>query len=300
MDDMMTLIDNVLLPGSLWLIMYSIGLSLTLEDFRRLLAERRALYVGVASMLIVPPTIGVLMALGFAPSPELAVGFVLLATCPGGMLSNLMTDIARGDLALSLSLSVLVSMIYILVVPFYAHFAVLYFIGIEASVDVPLIDFVWKVFSITLIPASLGLLTRNYRSRLALLLKGRIKIGAMAILLVAFGFILADQFAVLRRNFDALFLITLAMNLLALAVAFTLSRGLLLSARETKAVCIEHLIRQEGTAIYIAVTLVGSREMSLPMIMNTPVALFVCIAFVLLMRKYGVQGNMKAESIPSS
>ncbi len=292
----MDLIDNILLPGSLWLIMYSIGLSLTVEDFRRLLLERRrALYLGVASMLVVAPLIGVIMAVLFAPSPALAVGFVLLATCPGGMVSNLMTDIAKGDLALSLSLSVLVSMIYILIIPFYAHFAVLYFLGIEASVQVPLLAFIWKIFSITLIPASLGLLTRHYRPALALIIKGKIKLGAMAILLVAFGFIIADQLPVLKANFGALFYITAGMNLLALTAAFTLSRVFALSLQETKAVCIEHMIRQEGTAIFIAITILGSREMSLPMIMNTPVALMLCIIFVLAVRRHARLSSLKAQ-----
>lgn len=295
----MDLIDNILLPGSLWLIMYSIGLSLTLEDFRLLMRNRRALYVGVASMLIVAPLIGVLMALTFAPTPALAVGFVLLATCPGGMLSNLMTDIAKGDLALSLSLSILVSMIYILVIPFYAHVAVLYFLGVEQTVQVPLTGFIWKIFSITLLPASLGLLTRHYRPRLALASKGKIKLGAMAILLVAFGFIIADQLPVLRENFGALFYITAGMNLLALSAAFVFSKGARLSGQQVKAVCIEHMIRQEGTAIYIAVTIVGSREMSLPMIMNTPVALILCIAFVLAMRRYGESRRSVASPVVS-
>lgn len=281
----MAIIDNVLLPASLWLIMFSMGLSLTLADFQRIARNRRALFVGVGSMLIVPPVIGVLLATFFAPTPALAVGFVLLATCPGGMLSNLMTDMAKGDLALSLSLSILVSMIYILVIPFYAHFALLYFMGVEEQVSVPLIEFIWKIFSITLIPASLGLLVRTLRPALAIGIKSYIKIGGTAVLLVAFGFILYDQIPTLVEHFNSLFGITLGMNLLNLAVALGLSAGFALVAPERVAIGIEHMIRQEGTAIYIAVTIVGSREMSLPMIMNTPVALFLCIAFVILSRR---------------
>jgi len=82
-----------------------------------------------------------------------------------------------------------------------------------------------------------------------------------------------------------LFGITLAMNVLALGAAMLLSKVMALTPRERTAVCVEHMIRQEGTAIYIAVTIVGVREMSLPMIMNTPVALVLCIIFVLLTRK---------------
>ena len=281
----MEIIDNYLLPGSLWLIMFSMGLSLTMDDFRRIAANRRALFVGIGSMLIVPPLIGLAMVLLFAPTPALAVGFILLATCPGGMLSNLMTDLAKGDLALSLSLSILVSMIYIVIIPFYAHFALLHFMGVEEQVNVPLVEFVWKIFSITLIPASLGLIARTFKPDFAIRIKKSVKLAGTSILVVAFGFILYDQIPVLREHFGSLFGITFGMNVFNLVVALALCTLFSLVPQERVAIGIEHMIRQEGTAIYIAVTIVGSREMALPMIMNTPVALFLCIAFVLLSRR---------------
>lgn len=292
----MTLIDNFLLPGSLWTIMFSMGLSLTLADFRRIGQNRRALYVGVGSMVIVPPLIGVILVSLFAPTPELAVGFILLATCPGGMLSNLMTDLSEGDLALSLSLSVLVSMIYIVVVPFYAHFALVYFIGVEEGVAIPLIDFIWKIFSITLIPASLGIMLRHFKSDLAIRIKGPVKLIGTSALVIAFVFILMGLVPVLREHFNSLFAITLGMNVLNLAVALILATIFALSAPERVAVGIEHMIRQEGTAIFVAVSIVGSREMSLPMIMNTPVALALCIVFVLVSRRsLRAHSNVPAE-----
>ncbi len=218
-----------------------------------------------------------------------------LATCPGGMLSNLMTDLAKGDLALSLSLSVVVSMIYIFAVPFYAHFALLYFMDVDEQIDIPLIGFIWRILSFTLIPASLGVLARALKPDLAIKAKGIAKMVGTSVLVVAFGFILVDQIPVLRQYFDSLFGITLAMNVLTLGAALLLSKVMSLTPKERTAVCVEHMIRQEGTAIYIAVSIVGVREMSLPMIMNTPVALFLCIAFVLLTR-----GSLTKQAVASS
>jgi BASS family bile acid:Na+ symporter len=281
----MSIIDSILLPGSLWLIMFSMGLSLTIDDFRRIISNRRAFIVGLISMLLIPPLIGTTISVLFAPTPALTVGFILLATCPGGMLSNLMTDFAKGDLALSLSLSVIVSMIYIVIVPFYAHFALLYFMDVDEQIDIPLIGFIWKIFSITLIPASLGVLVRALKPDIAIKAKGIAKMAGTLVLVIAFGFILVDQIPVLRQYFDSLFGITLAINVLTLGAVMLLSKITALTPKERTAVCIEHMIRQEMTAVYIAVTIVGVREMSLPMIMNTPVALFLCIIFVLLTRK---------------
>ena len=280
----MELIGDVLLPASLWFIMFSMGLSLTLEDFGRVFTHRRALIVGVFSMMIALPLLGTIIAVMFAPTPALTVGFILLATCPGGMLSNLMTDIAKGDLALSMSLSLLVSFVYVFIVPFYAYAATSYFLGMDSVIDVPLLSSIGQIFSITLLPVTLGVIVRRYRSEIANAAKPWIKWIATVVLFAAFIVILVDQVETLKAAFGPLLFMVALMNVLALAMAFSFSRLARVKATERIAICIEHLIRQEGTAIYIAVAILGSREMSLPMIINTPVALALCVAFVLVMR----------------
>jgi len=109
MQTIMGFVDPTLLPASLWLVMFSMGLSLAPHDFRRIIGKNRAFVVGVGSMLLVAPAVGVALAFGVAPSQALTMGFILLATCPGGLLSNLVTDLAGGDLALSVCLSLFTS-----------------------------------------------------------------------------------------------------------------------------------------------------------------------------------------------
>ncbi len=276
----MEIIGNYLLPGSLWFIMLSMGLSLTLADIYRVFRSRRALLVGVVSMLIIPPLVGTTLAILFAPTAALTVGFILLATCPGGMLSNLLTDYAKGDLALSLSLSIIVSLVYIVLVPFYAHFALNAFMGVDQEIDVPLLQFVWKIFSITLVPAALGVALRAWKNNLFLKIKGYVKNLGTLVLVCAFAVILADQISVLKVYFKDMVGITIALNTGTLALALLASRFFSLGAKEKIAIGVEHIIRQEGTAIYIAVSIVGNTEMSLPMILNTPVALMLGILFV--------------------
>lgn len=283
--DLMSFLGNWVLPGSLVAIMASMGLSLTADDFRQVFRNKRALIFGVCSMLIVPPLIGITLALTVAPTPALAVGFVLLATTPGGMLSNLFTDMAKGDLALSMSMTLLLSMIYILVVPFYAHFALLHFMGLEADVKVPLSSFFWDIFSITVLPAAVGFTIRALRPTFALAFKKYLKNIATIVLFSAFGVILFDQVPVLRENLGALFWITVALNLVMVCVVMTIVRFAGFTRRENIAIGIEHLMRQEGTAIFIAVSIVGNNEMSLPMIMNTPVALCFVLLFVTIARR---------------
>lgn len=286
-DDLMALLGDWLLPGSLVAIMASMGLSLTADDFRQVFRNKRALILGVCSMLVVPPLIGVTMALTVAPTAALAVGFVLLATTPGGMLSNLFTDMAKGDLALSMSMTLIISMVYIVVVPFYAHFALLHFMGLDAEVNIPLGQFFWDIFSITLLPVATGFAVRAWRPALALRIKPYVKNIATIVLFASFGLILFDQVPVLRENLGALFWITVAINLAVVLVVMGIVRFAGFSRRENTAIGIEHLMRQEGTAIFIAVSIVGNNEMSLPMIMNTPVALCFVLIFVAAARRMG-------------
>jgi BASS family bile acid:Na+ symporter len=293
---LMSVLGHWVLPGSLIAIMASMGLSLTADDFRLVFRNKRALIFGVCSMLIVPPLIGLTLALTVAPTPALAVGFVLLATTPGGMLSNLFTDTAKGDLALSMSMTLLLSMIYILVVPFYAHFALAHFMGLEADVKVPLGSFFWDIFSITVLPAAAGFTLRALRPAFAVAFKKYLKNIAMVVLFTAFAIILFDQVPVLRRNLGALFWITVALNLIMVCVVMTIVRFAGFTRRENIAIGIEHLMRQEGTAIFIAVSIVGNNEMSLPMIMNTPVALCFVLAFVALARR----SERSATAVPAA
>jgi BASS family bile acid:Na+ symporter len=295
-------LGDVLLPGSLWLIMFSMGLSLTVADFGRVLSARRALIVGMVSMLVLLPLLGTGIAVAFAPTPVLAVGFVLLATCPGGMLSNLMTDIAGGDLALSLSLTILISFLYIFIVPFYAFGATSWFLGVDGVIEVPLLDSIGQIFSVTLLPVSLGIAVRRYWPSIAIAAKGYVKWGATAILVAAFVAILMDQIETLKASFGPLLFMVALMNVLALALAYTISRLTRVSYPERVAICIEHMIRQEGTAIYIAVSILGSTEMSLPMIINTPVGLALCIVFVTCTRwrqsvKSGARASISSETV---
>ena len=286
-ESLMALLGNWLLPGSLVAIMVSMGLSLTADDFRQVFRNRRALVFGVCSMLIIPPLIGIGLAVTVAPTAALAVGFVLLATTPGGMLSNLFTDMAKGDLALSMSMTLILSMIYIFVVPFYAHFALLHFMGMEADVQVPLASFFWDIFSITVLPASVGFAVRAWKPDFAIWIKRYLKNAATLVLFSSFGVILYDQIPVLRENLGALFWITVSLNLIMLVVVMTIVRFAGFTRRENVAIGVEHLMRQEGTAIFIAVSIVGNNEMSLPMIMNTPVALGFVLLVVAVARRVG-------------
>ena len=280
----MEIVKYFIFPASLASIMYGMGLSLNLQDFQRVLTRRYPVTVGVISMLFFVPLLGIILALRLSPSPALAVGIVLLATCPGGMVSNLMTDLADGDLALSVSMTIVVSIIYVLLIPFIANAVVYYFMGSNWDIKLPLLLSFIKLFGITLFPIAMGMVTRHLWPSFSEKTKGIVKQFAMLFLIIAFTLIVIDQWEIISQNFSSLFLIVVTLNVLSISLAFTIAKLAKLNHKETIAVCVEHSIRQEGTAIFIAITLLNNYEMSIPMILNTPIGMVVCVSFVLWFR----------------
>jgi bile acid:Na+ symporter, BASS family len=285
MQSLMAIADSYLLPWALWLVMLTIGTGLKLSDFATILSGRRAFFLGLLSMLVLVPFCGTLLAALFAPSPELLVGLILLATTPGGILSNLITDIAKGDVALSVSLTLTLSTIYIFTLPFIAHFALLFAFRKSEPIDIPFASSISHIMMVTLIPIALGMLAAHWQPRWCALLGPRIKAAATTTLVIVFGMIVVQQWPVLRASFGTLMAIVVSMNLMAITVALTICTLGRLTRRETIAVAVEHMIRQEGTAIFVAVTLLHRHDMSLPMIINTFIGMALCMTFFAVRRR---------------
>jgi bile acid:Na+ symporter, BASS family len=285
MQTLMALADGYLLPGSLWLVMLTIGMGLKLSDFATILSGRRSFVLGLISMLVAVPVCGSLLGILFAPTPELMVGIILLATTPGGILSNLITDIAKGDVALSVSLTLALSTIYIFTLPFIAHFALLFAFQKSQPIDIPLESSISHVLMVTLIPISCGMIAAHLKPRWCALLGPRIKAVATTVLVIVFLMITVQQWPVLRASFGTLLAIVVAMNLTAITVALSICKIGRLTRRETIAVAVEHMIRQEGTAIFVAVTLLHRHDMSLPMIINTFIGMALCMIFFAVARR---------------
>jgi BASS family bile acid:Na+ symporter len=286
MQTLMALADGYLLPGSLWLVMFTIGLSLRVGDFASVLSGRRAYFLGLLSMLVVVPLCGTLLGVLFAPTPELMVGFILLATTPGGILSNLITDIAKGDVALSVSLTLTLSTIYIFTLPFIAHFALLLAFHQTQPIDIPFGSSLSHILMVTLLPISCGMIAARLAPRWCALLGPPVKKVATTALVIIFLMITVQQWAVLRASFGTLLAIVVAMNVTAITVAVAISKIGRLTRAETTAIAVEHMIRQEGTAIFVAVTLLHRHDMSLPMIINTFIGMALCMTFFAITRRH--------------
>ena len=167
----MTSIAGIILAISLMIIMFGMGLSLIFADFKRVLIFPKAVFIGLVSQIIILPLIGFLIATALNLSPTIAIGIMLLAACPGGATSNLLTHLAKGDLALSISLTAISSLLSIVTIPIIVQFALTHFCDQDQSVSIDAITMIKQLFVIVLIPVSIGMMIRAKYSYFALISK---------------------------------------------------------------------------------------------------------------------------------
>ncbi|MGK7932168.1 MAG: bile acid:sodium symporter family protein, partial [Microcystaceae cyanobacterium] len=142
----------VFLPLALFIIMLGMGLGLTIKDFTRILVDPKAVIIGLIAQLILVPLTGFLLASLFPLSPELAVGVVIIAACPGGATSNLITYLVKGNVALSITLTAISSVITIFTIPFLINLSMQQFMGEGVAFQLPFLTTVIKIAVITFIP----------------------------------------------------------------------------------------------------------------------------------------------------
>lgn len=154
------LLVEVLLPATLLLIMFGMGMTLTPRDFIQLKDYPRAVVAGLGGQLLLLPAMGFLLAWAWGLSPALAVGLVVMTVCPGGTTSNLVSFLARGDVPLSVTLTAVNSCVVVFTIPLYAGMAMDVFAGEAVDVPMPVVFVMAQVFMYTIAPISLGMLVR--------------------------------------------------------------------------------------------------------------------------------------------
>lgn len=156
------LLVTVILPLSLAFIMFSLGIALTFADFKRVLVRPKAFALGAFNQLILLPLGGLAVATLFGLQGPIAVGFMLLCFLPGGITSNVLAKYAKGDVALSVTLTAVISLVVIVTVPFLVALAVSHFQGAELAGEIPVADLAVKIFLLTTVPVLLGLAVRRF------------------------------------------------------------------------------------------------------------------------------------------
>ena len=251
----MNIVTDVILPIALAFIMFALGLGLTFRDFARVAARPRDFVVGAASQLVLLPLVAWLLVSIWPMEPELALGVMIIAAAPGGVTSNILTAFARGDVALSISLTAVISLLCVITVPLIVVFAHAELVGAEAGTDVSVTGTALSVFVIVTVPVVIGLLVRRFAEPFAL----RFEKFARHISTGLFVLVLAGAIYTERDNIVGYFaeagLVTLVLNVVMMVLAYLLARALATGVRQRIAISIECGLQNGTLAIAVAALL---------------------------------------------
>jgi BASS family bile acid:Na+ symporter len=244
--------------------MFGMGLSLRVEDFKRILIYPKAVAIGLLNQLVLLPILAFGIVKVFSLPPELAVGLMILAVCPGGATSNLVTHLAKGDSALSITLTACSSVITVFTIPFLVNFSIAYFIPGGEAKQLEVVGTVVSVLFITLIPVALGMITLAKAPRLAEKWDQPFRKISIVFFVVIVGAAILKERENLVQYFIEAGPAALALNLSTLALSFAMAKWTGLPFRQGLTIAIESGIQNGTLGITIAATLLANSVMSIP------------------------------------
>ncbi len=258
------LLTKVILPLSLFVIMFGIGISLRLADFKTVLRSPKAIAVGLGGQLILLPLIAYAIARALQLPPEIAVGLIIIALAPGGATSNMFTYLAKGDVSLSISLTALVSLITPLTIPLIAALSISHFLGQNTTFELPIIKTIIQLFVITIFPVALGMLTLSRWPTTAKKLERILKWFSIFFLLLIIALIVLKNAAQMGGFFAQAGVATLILNVTVLSLGYQLAKWAKLSHPQSVTIGFEVGIQNGTLALLVAGTLIGNETMMIP------------------------------------
>lgn len=263
--DAAELVGKVFLPLSLAIIMLGMGMTLVPSDFTRIIKYPKAILIGLTNQLLFLPIIGFSLATVFGLSPVTAVGLMILASCPGGPTSNLITQVCKGNIALSVTLTAIASVISIFTIPFILSHALAHFGGTtDVAIKLPIVDTIIQIMGITVIPISIGMFIRRHRTNFAKRMEKPMRIASTVIFILVFIAVLAANAEKLVDGMKAAGMVTLALNLATMGLGFLTAKLFKLNLRNSISITIESGIQNGTLAFVIATSILNNVEMGIP------------------------------------
>lgn len=281
----MGIITDIFLPLALAFIMFALGLGLTGADFLRVLKQPKDFLVGAISQIILLPIIAFILIKIWPISPELAIGVMIIAAAPGGVTSNILTSFAKGDVALSVSLTAIISLLSVITVPFIIITSLNLLDLNNVSQKISLTNMALSMFLIVTLPVILGMIIKKILSNFVLSFEPIAKkISIFLFVLVLIGAILAE-----RNNVIAYFaqagLITLVLNVVMMIVAFYVAQLLGSGIAQKKCIAIECGLQNGTLAIFVATTLFGGGVYLIPAATYSLIMFATSLIFVFIIKK---------------
>ena len=263
--DVTTIITQIFLPISLAIIMFGMGLTLVVNDFTRLFTYPKEVIIGLTNQLVFLPLIGFLIILLFDLNSSMAIGIMILSLCPGGPTSNLITQVARGNIGLSVTLTALASLITVFTIPIILSKAITYFTGeTDIVIELPIVQTMIQILVITVIPVSIGMLIRKKNEAFAVRMERPMRIASTVLFIIIFLLVMFANKDLIVQAMKEVGIATLLLNLLTMALGYLTAKVLGIKGKSQISITIESGIQNGTLAFVIATTILNNVEMGLP------------------------------------
>ncbi len=259
-----SLLVKVGLPVALFIVMLGMGLSLVPADFSRVAKKPKPVAVGIGLQMVLLPLLGLGVIKLFGLTGAMAVGLFVLALSPGGTTSNMISYLSKGDIALSITLTAVVSLITPFSLPLLLAPALDHFMTAEQAIKLPMGKTIASLLVITIVPVGLGMFVRRRATRFAIRCETPFKYLSLLVLGLVIASILAEKWDQLPGFFAQAGLSCLALNVSALLLGFFVSKGLRLPREQSVTIGIEVGIQNGTTALFVTGEILKNAEAGIP------------------------------------
>jgi len=280
----MGIVTDIVLPLALAFIMFVLGLGLTFDDFARVARKPRDFFIGALAQIVLLPVVAFLLISVWSLPPELALGVMIIAAAPGGVTSNILTAFAKGDVALSISLTAVISLLSVITIPAVVVFSYAQLIGGEAG-DVSVASTAISVFAIVTVPVLIGLAVRRCAEGFAIRLEPIARqISALLFVLVLAGAIFQER-ANIVTYFAQAALITLVLNLVMMVLAYVISRVFASGPKQRVTISLECGLQNGTLAIAVATLLFDGGLATVPAATYSLIMFATALIYIAILRR---------------
>lgn len=254
---------SVVLPASLFIIMFGMGMSLTIPDFKRVFEQPKAFLIGISAQMLLLPILAFAVVNVFEMDPLLAVGLMILSFCPGGTTSNMFSFLAKGDVALSITLTACVSLIAPFTIPLLANLSMDYFLGEGSEFSLPLVKTVVQLLVITVVPVMLGMILRSKKPAFCDRMENSVKIFSIFFLFLIIAGIVKNNWANMASYLQQVGPSVVLLNILAMGLGLAIAVAMKLDRKQAVTISYEVGIQNGTTAMLITSTILHNDTMTI-------------------------------------
>jgi BASS family bile acid:Na+ symporter len=295
----MTILDivsKILLPIGLIIVMFGMGLTLTLADFKRVFLNPKPALTGILGQLILLPLVGFIFINLFSLPPEIAIGVMIIAACPGGIVSNVICFSGKADVALSISLTAINSFITVITLPIIVKFSLIWVYGTGQTPDLPVLQTIGMLFSVTVLPVVIGMISGKRFPNFAIRSEPIFRRAGTWMLIFFIIFAVWGEIDFVMENLAQVAPFSLLFNLVMMLIGYLLASILSLGLLQKATVTVEIAVQNNTIAFLVALTILGNRQYMIFSGFYGIIMMITAFAFVTWYRKARIEPVLKANT----